>query len=164
MPVAVGEKEQEEVTVTVTPLEELECRKTWGNDVAREKRKSWSWSWTWELRLGWASFRKTTEQTVNSVIPATKSALSTPHGFVRDDISRLKKYRFSMKQCSGLLLLAVGGAFPLALFGHYGKGQDRNWFGGVFGPRIIWCGNNYLGMPQNSMIFGIEGFFVLDNT
>jgi hypothetical protein len=165
MPVAVGEKEPE-VTVTVTPLEELDCRKTWGNDVARERRKSWSWSWswTWGLRLGWASFRKTTEQTANLVIPATKSALSTTHEFVRDDISTVKKYRFSMKQCFGILLLSVGGAFPLALFGHYGKGQGRNWFGGVFGPRRIWCGNNYVGIPQNSMIFGIEGFFVLDST
>jgi hypothetical protein len=164
MPVVVGEKEPEEVTVTVTPLEELDCRKPWGNDVARERRKTWSWSWTWGLRLGWASFRKTTEQTANIVIPATKSALSTTHEFVRDDISTVKKYRFSMKQCFGILLLSVGGAVPLALFGHYGKGQGRDWFGGVFDPRTLWCGNNYLGRPQNSTISGIEGFFVLDNT
>jgi hypothetical protein len=162
MPTAMGEKEQEEiVTVTVTPLEESDRRITWGNDVAREKGAGSSSSWTWGLRLGWASFQRTTERVANVAMSLEPTAkLNAACEFVRDFPA--VKYFFSKKQWFGLLLLSTGGVSPLVLLGYFTPG--RGWFKGVFQSKILWCGNNYLGEPQNSVVAGIEGLFVLDTT
>ena len=152
----MGDKE---TTVVVTPLEESECRMTWGNDMARETGRNWSWSWTWGLRLGWASLRKTAERAADA---ASSLGLHTTYRFDRGDVPALIKYLCSKKQWLGLVLFSVGGIMPMILLGYYTPGSF--WFEGVFRSKTLWCGNNFMGEPQNSKVDGIEGFFVLDST
>jgi hypothetical protein len=166
----MDEKELETAFVTVTPLEESDRRKTWGNDVTRKKGRSWSWSWTWGLRLGWSSACKTTKRTANYVLGPLKTIkvpLNAAQEFLCGDYPVATLWS-SKKQWLGHFLLLAGGILPMAILGYFTPGEGNSigttWFRGVFNEKVLWCGNSYLGTPQNSRIRGIEGLFVLDST
>lgn len=150
-------------------------RRTWGNDSFQDGRKRRSWksklkwksNWSWSLRDGSNSAFRTAKRT-------TKPLLNKTLSFSRDTVwpglknIRRKNFRVAKKQTFGLFLLITCGILPLALLGVFtpraGNPPGTYPFVGVFEDKIMSCGDNVYGKPQNSTVKGIEKLFVLDNT
>jgi hypothetical protein len=135
------------------------CRKTWGNDSVQEERRwdlseraRWKVRWTWALHEAWLSVWHAMKRMVVFIrsIPVWQYA------------------RRSRKQCFALFLVSVTAVMPLVVLGYFSTrayyGMGSKPFVGIFENKVLGCGDNLLGDPQNATVTGIEKLFVLDVT
>jgi hypothetical protein len=142
--------------------------KTWGNDSIQEEGRRWPWGsrvrwkvrWTWSLHEAWLRVWHAAKWTAEST---TEWFLITS---IRKYVPRLKK------QCFALFLVLATALAPLVLLGYFtplqfytfGYGNYGSPFLGIFENKVLGCGVNFLGQPQNATVTGIEKLFALDQT
>ncbi|KAH7357473.1 hypothetical protein BKA66DRAFT_574468 [Pyrenochaeta sp. MPI-SDFR-AT-0127] len=80
----------------------------------------------------------------------------------------MKRFRITKKQSFALVLVIACGIVPFILLGHYTPrwniAPGYHPFYGVFENKVLSCGPDNYGRPQNATIYGIENLFVLDKT
>ncbi|KAG9196067.1 hypothetical protein G6011_01188 [Alternaria panax] len=124
---------------------------TWGNDSVQESRFArWDWrskarwkvQWTWffhDACLGiWNGAKWTTKKIKNAPM--------------------WKHVRWSKKQFYAFCLVVTWVVVPMTLIGYLTP------FTSIFADKIMSCGDNFYGMPQNATVTGIEKLFALDAT
>ncbi|CAA9958164.1 hypothetical protein PTMSG1_01734 [Pyrenophora teres f. maculata] len=142
------------VSTEDTLSESLPRQKTWGNDSIKTESKWQSWRngvkwkthWNWSLHELWLRSWDITKV-------ATWFIISMPFA---------KHTRRTRRQIRAFWLVVLTTVLPLVLLGMLAP-MSTYPFGGVFADKIIGCGNQLSGTPQNSTITGIEKVFALDH-
>ncbi|CAE7009338.1 hypothetical protein PTT_17807 [Pyrenophora teres f. teres 0-1] len=142
------------VSTEDTLSESLPRQKTWGNDSIKTETKWQSWRnwvkwkthWNWSLHELWLRSWDITKV-------ATWFIISMPFA---------KHTRRTRRQIRAFWLVVLTTVLPLVLLGMLAP-MSTYPFGGVFADKIIGCGNQLSGTPQNSTITGIEKVFALDH-
>jgi hypothetical protein len=131
--------------------------KTWGNDSIQEEGRRWEWSsrarwkvrWTWALHEAWLCVWHAMKWTTRFIL----------------HIPIWQYVRRSKKQCFALFLVLATTFAPLVILGYF---SPPSYYGtpfvGLFRDKVLGCGDNLLGDPQNATVTGIEKLFALDQT